>query len=516
MNRVAIWGTANYNWLWVPLAERIKHEMGSSISFICDVEPEVAHYKKMDNNGVIDDFLTVNKFLKLYDEIGDERSVIDQALANETKYGLLAVDAFQADRHLGRGYASGGPYHPHSFLSRKSSYIKSLNWFNRMISFWEDYFDERQPALMVGSVSGVLGKAAFEVARYREIPIRWLSWARYLDYYTWSPDEFFSFPSLQEAFNDVDDSVSDVGVGAKEAKPESLVREVQTEWSGQRLRRGSLKKSIRFIARQFLLRGYWRYKGIRRIDKSPILESVVHQIRVQKDFRYLDKQKLSNEADLQGVDYIYYPLHVEPETSLGMLAPEFNEQFAVIQLLAKNLPAGVKLAVKEHVYAVGRRPRGFYRALQEIPNVILTSPVANSLELVKQSRCVAVFTSTAGFEASAMGIPVVSFGLHNIYNFLPHVYVVKSWLELRKTLKFVLDEENQDAILQRKKDGNRLLEAVRRAGFDLSGVDYAATTLRRKRKQATQEEANLFFSTLMDSLDVSQKNSLTVESQVGV
>ena len=49
-------------------------------------------------------------------------------------------------------------------------------------------------------------------------------------------------------------------------------------------------------------------------------------------------------------------------------------QIEAIRNIARNLPVGMKLLVKEHPAALGYRSVSFYKKVTAIPNVLLVSP----------------------------------------------------------------------------------------------------------------------------------------------
>ena len=111
-----------------------------------------------------------------------------------------------------------------------------------------------------------------------------------------------------------------------------------------------------------------------------------------------------------GEVYIYFPLHLSPEASTMVLAPEFVDQLAVIDRLAMRIPLSHKLYVKEHPTMIGRRPKGYYDRIRRHPNVRLINPLSDSLALTRRADLVAVITGTVGWEAILMGRQVLMFG----------------------------------------------------------------------------------------------------------
>lgn len=148
------------------------------------------------------------------------------------------------------------------------------------------------------------------------------------------------------------------------------------------------------------------------IDKSDLSRSekvsVQYRIasklsRIRSKLEYVLKEKQSSLPQ----DFVYFPLHVEPELAISPLGGHFEEQFEAVRFLASKLPCGWKVVVKEHPHqsGFGPRPKGFYKRLETIPSVELMKTEFSSLELILKSHVVATITGSAGFEALRLGKP---------------------------------------------------------------------------------------------------------------
>lgn len=496
LRSVVIWGYTNHQWLWVPLARELKRRHGATIHFVITNDASVAFWKRQDADGVIDSFTTTNHFFLEYGSMGEpDAAAFDRARRYETAYGVLAVDTLQTDRHLGRGFAAAGPGHARSRLSDQATYEKSITLFNRVVQFWEEYFDRVQPSLIIGNTSSVVGKLCAVIARHRGIPMRTLFLLYYQAYHGWGVDEYFSMPALTNRYA----MISDAAVSALVSDDElvAMRRIPFTDAYYQSFtRQASFAALVRKSWIQMRHAASRRVHGVVTMGNYHLTAQLRALARVRTDFRRLMRLPLADAADLAGMAYVFFPLHVEPESSVGLMSPEMNEQLACIELLAKNLPAGVRLVVKEHLPAIGRRPRDFYTTLLDIPNVVMLSPHAYALDVARSARAVAVITGTLGLESAVLGVPVISFGLHNVYNFLPHVHIVRSWLELRPLLAMLCADDTGIAREQRQRDGRRFLAALKQTGFDFSWSDYAA----KRRAPATEREVEVCYRTLLDSL----------------
>ena len=144
------------------------------------------------------------------------------------------------------------------------------------------------------------------------------------------------------------------------------------------------------------------------------LDKVKRKFRVLRGF-----ERFYDDIDPKE-KFAFFPLHFEPETTLLLLAPFYTDQIWLIKQMARSLPAGRKLYIKEHPSMFGYRPSNFYKTIKKIPNVKLIKPEIEGFELLKTAELVFVIAGTAGWEASLLGKPVITFG-NVFYNILPGV-----------------------------------------------------------------------------------------------
>lgn len=127
------------------------------------------------------------------------------------------------------------------------------------------------------------------------------------------------------------------------------------------------------------------------------------------------------DAPVPGERYVLYPIHFQPEASTLVQAPYYLDQLALIADLAKSLPAGVRLYVKEHLSNRGRRPLSFYRTIRETFGVRLLGPDVDTWRLIENAAAIAVITGTMGWEGLIFDKPVIVFG-SVFYDVIPGVY----------------------------------------------------------------------------------------------
>jgi hypothetical protein len=161
---------------------------------------------------------------------------------------------------------------------------------------------------------------------------------------------------------------------------------------------------------------------------------VIHQ-----RFRRMARVQLASavgvfERPVPGEKYILYPIHFQPEASTLVQAPMYLDQIQLLQDIAKSLPAGYRLYVKEHMSNRGRRPLEFYRAIKDIYAVRLLGPDEDTWTLIKNSSAIAVITGTMGWEGLLFDKPVITFG-DAWFGILPQVIKASdspkdAWFEL--------------------------------------------------------------------------------------
>lgn len=128
--------------------------------------------------------------------------------------------------------------------------------------------------------------------------------------------------------------------------------------------------------------------------------------------------------------FLYFPLHFQPEATTLLQAPLYVDQINFLSNLSKVLPFGYRIVVKEHPSSVGYRPPGYYRRIEDIPNVTLLSPYADSHALIRKAFAVVVLSGTVGWEALLYRVPVIAFG-RSFYNDSELVYRCSHYSEFQ-------------------------------------------------------------------------------------
>ena len=115
--------------------------------------------------------------------------------------------------------------------------------------------------------------------------------------------------------------------------------------------------------------------------------------------------------------FVFVPLHYQPEVSTSPLGGKFHDQLLMLQMLARHLPSGWSIYVKEHKSIFDQFTRGhfcrstdYYERIAALPNVHLAPMGISSFDYIDRSRAVATVTGTAGCEGLLRGKPTIVFG----------------------------------------------------------------------------------------------------------
>ena len=186
---------------------------------------------------------------------------------------------------------------------------------------------------------------------------------------------------------------------------------------------------------------------VTQLTNMPLLRSSVYTIKGLTGKRRAGfatrnrlKMALSNiEAAIPTGEYVYFPLHYEPERTTTPDGGFFYDQIKTILTLRAIIPKHVSIVVKEHpsMFSIknfghlGRHPR-HYSVLGSLSGVTIVPIETNSLELIANATAIATITGTVAIEAALLGKSSIVFG-SPWYKGLPNTIdfvMLESWLDL--------------------------------------------------------------------------------------
>ncbi|MEK9660159.1 MAG: hypothetical protein VW644_00215 [Alphaproteobacteria bacterium] len=230
----------------------------------------------------------------------------------------------------------------------------------------------------------------------------------------------------------------------------------------------SLRVLIKTTILIFLRTAYWR---LRRYDKVTRFgysgwRHIRFHFKRRSVFRHLVRKSITaEELEKAGHPYVFMPLQMEPEVLLSGQTPEFYDQIAMIHQVAKELPVGTYLAIKDHVPALGYRDLSFYRMLDTMPNVLLIDPREFAIPLIRRARAVVSLLGRSAFEAAAFGVPVLAYSPGLYFGHLPHVDVATDLAHTGKVLHRLIGYTDEERAAFAR-EGEFLLAAMHDSTID--------------------------------------------------
>jgi len=305
----------------------------------------------------------------------------------------------------------------------------------RLVGATEDAFDRIQPDALFSLVPVSFGEyLIWAVAKARGIPSFYLTPTKIENRMFWA-DHFFGqattvvdrFHTLQQGavFSDsVGEAQAYLATATRDGPQyEGMIPVPGTIRTQRKARRRPLLKRLKG-----LLRAELEYRCTAQGDNHipgfllPAWHSrVIIPLRARAHAVKLRREYLS-ARDLPNANYVFFPLNSEPEISLSIQSKPYVNQIEAVRSVARSLPIGMELFVKEHPRSIGYRSLAYYRKLLRIPNVRLVDPSVESPKVIEHSQMVISVWSFVGFEALLSKIPVIVLGTPS-FTMLPNSMV---------------------------------------------------------------------------------------------
>jgi hypothetical protein len=440
----------------VALCAHLKKVTGRKVILYVQGRESVDRHRKFAERRDVDAVVDCGLFYAFAKNAGnDEQAIIERARKLEKWIGLRYGWLLMSRREAGRGFALAGPYHPHSPFTRSVTHVQLLHGTSEMLEFWRREIAERNIGLVLNG-----SKEAAVICRAMGVAFREMYATRYRSMYYWAYDEMVAPPGLEKAYAEVGDGPRSPIVLEEPYRHETETRKLLVGNNG-------FPRFLRFTWLQLKRQAYLRVKGYRTENTYFFKDMVQYYWKYYRDSEYLTPPRTVSLKNIADRPFVFFPMQTEPEYSMQTMSPECFCQLGVIASLARDLPSGVILAVKETIWGVGRRPRDFYRQIKEFTNVVLLDVEERGLEVVKKAAAVATITGSAGVEAALQGRPVILFGRHNGFEFLPHVSLVTREEDLVPALTRIFDGSLNPA--EAVDAGSRYGEALEKISFTMDG-----------------------------------------------
>lgn len=202
------------------------------------------------------------------------------------------------------------------------------------------------------------------------------------------------------------------------------------------------------------------YQNVGKTKSKMIRSKITTKIETKERKSFLDKTSISSIEDQ---NFIYFPLHTEPEAKILSTSPFYSNQLATIENIARSIPINYVLYVKEHPGQELKNWRdiSFYQNIIDLPNVKLVHPSVNPQTLISQCAAVISITGSTGFEALFYKKPVILFS-DEYYDDLSMVFKVDNLIQLPSLIKKALSNFEFN-----NKEFNALIESTNINSLDI-------------------------------------------------
>ena len=128
-------------------------------------------------------------------------------------------------------------------------------------------------------------------------------------------------------------------------------------------------------------------------------------------FAWTRRHRLKIDSSKPFGDFIYFPLHLEPEENVHVLGGNYTNQLDAVVALHEALPSGWTLVLKENpIQTHQNRGEPFDWRVSGLEHVRFVDDAYSSSELIDQARLVATITGTASYESMLAGNACLYFG----------------------------------------------------------------------------------------------------------
>lgn len=141
-----------------------------------------------------------------------------------------------------------------------------------------------------------------------------------------------------------------------------------------------------------------------KVNGEPLIDRIKSKICT-----YLNRLLIKYNKIPQSDYYVYF-MHIEPEKTVDNVGFSLESQYSLIWHIAKKIPLGRCLVVKEHPDNKGRLSLDIIKKIKAIPAVLYVSPKENTKELFSNSLGVFTISGTISIEAQNFNNNVYVFG----------------------------------------------------------------------------------------------------------
>ena len=471
-----------YN-LQLALSEELKKK-GHKIIIYTNNRLQVDYLKK-NLSGKFSEasYLDLNLFIN---NTSVKKNYKKKQLFYERKMKSTYINFIATNRVFGIEYAIGSAYHPTHELSNVS-YKRIISGINDYFDYWTNEIKQKKIEIIISGES-----EHYYIAKSNKIKFRSIERARYKNFHYWSKSNYKKIPEITKNYELI----------SKKKKIVDIAKIPNQAYDAEFKRRKRNIKSFKLtecISRIFLtsIKHCYIYLYSTKFDYK-LFSKLSLILRKYFHFNYLKKNSINlDELVNKKKNFVFYPLHTEPEPQIMNNSPNFFFQEALIALISRNLPSDQILIVKESITAIGRRDINFYKKINKFKNVSFINCLEEGVNVIKKSCLVFTISGTAGSEAAILGKPVISMSAFNDYNILEHVYHLCDLSKINNAIKRQIQKGkiNKNKLM---KDGYNYLLSLEKSSFDLKRYNHLETNIYINQSSKTKK---ILLSTFLKSIN---------------
>ncbi len=288
-------------------------------------------------------------------------------------------------------------------------YQLALSYATFLATRLVELYSELEPSVVIGGFDGLHGGIALAVARHMNIP--------------WFALTFGVLPAGRACL------CKEMSPAAREqlvveSPSASLAEALLKKFEDKSVRApayitprplsllGNIKRlparlaAVRRTIRKARFKDGWQFTEDR--TSYSVTAAVRHLHRTRAAVKALSRTKTL--AVPPATPYVFFGLHMQPESTIDVWAPFFSNQLWVIELLSRSIPPSHKLLVKIHKSDAANYSQEQLNRMKSFPGVELVPPFVDSRSFIEAADLVVAIQGTIGLEAALLGIPVIMLG----------------------------------------------------------------------------------------------------------
>jgi hypothetical protein len=294
----------------------------------------------------------------------------------------------------------------------KLPYVEALRYATFLVTRLIEELSEIKPSFVIGAYDGIHASLSLAVCRYLQIP--------------WYCLHFSIIPPGSACF-------------CKELTPAARVN-LQTNINRDERLAQAEDSLSRFESREIKAAAYIAPKPLSILDKlrnlpkriGPLIATLKKGWHVDR-LKYTDsaasysvleaiaffwsasvaRKSLSNTDVLSeppDAPFVFFGLHLQPESTVDVWAPFYSNQIWVIELLARSIPPTHNLLVKIHKSDISNYSRRQLDQITSMPGVEIVEPFADAQKFIRKADLIVSIQGTIGLEGALFGKPVIMLG----------------------------------------------------------------------------------------------------------